>query len=180
MIFGLKGNRKTVDESVLVEDAVQWRIERDRVLTKLADSVVFLVKLLGELAAAAGAGGTFPSAVGVHPRVPLSDDEELTLEQAFVDGTAPWMPQKWAGKQAVRTFLTRATIDLSGLERQRVIPLGDLRIVAGHCRSRFRKRKQSRAKWVLELTDGKYDVRLSGEWLTLAWIGHLAKWPEPQ
>jgi hypothetical protein len=59
-------------------------------------------------------------------------------------------------------------------ERLRLEPLG---IVAAAPRSR--PSREASAPWTLTLTDGSAQVTLEGAWLALAWLGHLAGWPEP-
>jgi hypothetical protein len=39
--------------------------------------------------------------------------------------------------------------------------------------------RHAAATWTLTLTDGSRTGTLTGAWLALAWIGHLAGWPEP-
>jgi len=39
--------------------------------------------------------------------------------------------------------------------------------------------KHADAPWTLTVTDGARTGSLSGAWLALAWIGHLAGWSEP-
>ena len=51
-----------------------------------------------------------------------------------------------------------------------------LRAVPG---SGSRRPRQSTSSWRLEVTDGSVTGSLTGAWLALAWIGHLAGWPEP-
>ena len=40
-------------------------------------------------------------------------------------------------------------------------------------------RRHPEAEWLLTVSDGAVQGTLSGAWLALAWIGHLAGWPEP-
>jgi hypothetical protein len=40
-------------------------------------------------------------------------------------------------------------------------------------------RRDAEAPWTLTVTDGTATGTLTGAWLALAWIGHLAGWPEP-
>ena len=40
-------------------------------------------------------------------------------------------------------------------------------------------RRHPEAEWLLTVTDGTVEGTLSGAWLALAWIGHVAGWPEP-
>jgi len=51
-----------------------------------------------------------------------------------------------------------------------------LRAVPG---SGSRRPRQATSPWRLEVTDGSVTGSLTGAWLALAWIGHLAGWPEP-
>ena len=58
------------------------------------------------------------------------------------------------------------------------MPLDQLRIARAHCRSGRRPTRHAHAPWTLTLT-GEGTVDVHGPWLALAWIGHLAGWPEP-
>ena len=44
---------------------------------------------------------------------------------------------------------------------------------------RNRPERHAEAPWTLTVNDGAQTASLSGAWLALAWIGHLAGWPEP-
>jgi len=44
---------------------------------------------------------------------------------------------------------------------------------------RSRPDRHAEAAWTLCVTDGARTGSLAGAWLALAWIGHLAGWPEP-
>jgi hypothetical protein len=59
------------------------------------------------------------------------------------------------------------------------LPVGSWRVVEAAPRSRA-GRRDAEAVWTLTVTDGGRTGSLTGAWLALAWIGHLAGWPEPR
>ena len=61
----------------------------------------------------------------------------------------------------------------------RRLPVDTWRVVRAVPGSGSRRPKQSAAPWRLDLTDGSVTGSLTGAWLALAWIGHVAGWPEP-
>ena len=61
----------------------------------------------------------------------------------------------------------------------RQLPVGTWRVVRAVPGGGSRRPRQAAALWQLELSDGTVTGSLSGAWLALAWIGHLAGWPEP-
>jgi hypothetical protein len=58
------------------------------------------------------------------------------------------------------------------------LPVGSWRVVEAVPRNRAGHRHAD-APWTLAVTDGTHTGSLTGAWLALAWIGHLAGWPEP-
>ena len=61
----------------------------------------------------------------------------------------------------------------------RRLPVDTWQVVRAVPGSGSRRPRQSTSPWRLELTDGSVTGSLTGSWLALAWIGHLAGWPEP-
>lgn len=59
------------------------------------------------------------------------------------------------------------------------LPVEQLRVVGAVPGSGSRRPRHATAPWALTLTDGRDTLTMSGAWLALAWIGHLAGWPEP-
>jgi hypothetical protein len=59
------------------------------------------------------------------------------------------------------------------------LPVDTWRVVRAVPGTGSRRPRQSTSPWRLELTDGSVTGSLTGAWLALAWIGHLAGWPEP-
>ncbi|MQA33624.1 hypothetical protein [Modestobacter roseus] len=60
----------------------------------------------------------------------------------------------------------------------RPVPVGELRVVTA-VPDGSEPARWAEAGWTLTLTDGATNGQLSGAWLALAWIGHLAGWPDP-
>ncbi|QXG77635.1 hypothetical protein KUM42_09135 [Modestobacter sp. L9-4] len=61
----------------------------------------------------------------------------------------------------------------------RQLPVGTWQVVRAVPGGGSRRPRQSTSPWRLELTDGSGTGSLTGAWLALAWVGHLAGWPEP-
>jgi hypothetical protein len=83
-----------------------------------------------------------------------------------------------ATARAVRVQATPRTVwtTPAGRSASRV-PVETFRIVEAVPRNRAER--DAEAPWTLTVTDGVQTGSLSGAWLALAWIGHLARWPEP-
>ncbi|MGY5883856.1 hypothetical protein [Modestobacter lacusdianchii] len=61
----------------------------------------------------------------------------------------------------------------------RRLPVEGWRVVAAVPDTGSARSRHPEAEWQLTLTDGTTTGSLSGAWLALAWIGHLAGWPDP-
>ena len=61
----------------------------------------------------------------------------------------------------------------------RRLPIESWHVTAAVPGTGSRRPRHARAPWRLTVTDGVASGSLSGAWLALAWIGHLAGWPEP-
>jgi hypothetical protein len=97
-----------------------------------------------------------------------------------VRGEAPWLPGG-PGTRHLLKATQRAVLveDARGRRPPATVPLGDLRIDAARCRTVSRRTRYAQSPWTLTLT-GAGTVDVDGAWLALAWIGHLAGWPEPR
>lgn len=159
----------------MVEDVVGWQVQQPTQLVRLGRMTVTLV----EMALAAGTYSSVDS-LGGRPRLPDDPTEDLPLDAVFIEGQAPWMPPPWTGKQLVGMTLEQATINPAGLDStRRALPLRGLQITAARSRSRSRRPKHASAPWVIDVSDGHHTLVITGPWLSLAWLGHLANWPEP-
>jgi hypothetical protein len=75
---------------------------------------------------------------------------------------------------------TRDAVWVAGPGRPaRRLPVEGWQVVRAVPGNGSRRPRQSTSPWRLELTDGSATGSLTGAWLALAWIGHLAHWPEP-
>ena len=75
---------------------------------------------------------------------------------------------------------TREAVWVAGPGRPaRRLPVDSWQVVRAVPGSGSRRPRQSTSPWRLEVTDGPVAGSLTGAWLALAWIGHLAGWPEP-
>jgi len=61
----------------------------------------------------------------------------------------------------------------------RLLPVQDWRVVAAAPGTGSGRPREPEARWTLTVTDGTTTGTLTGAWLALAWIGHVAGWPEP-
>jgi hypothetical protein len=90
------------------------------------------------------------------------------------------MPPEWAGPQEIVVTGVAATIAPPGLHSApQILPLQELQLIAAHCPDRLWFPKCATAEWELALSHSDAVVWVSGPWLTLAWLGLLAGWPEP-
>ena len=114
-------------------------------------------------------------------RLPLDSTEELRLEPALVQGRATFMPPDWAGEQVMTLYADRATITVAfGFSSVDVpVPLRDFRIEQSRAPHRRWFPKCATAKWELLLVKDGQRLTVRGTWLTLAWLGYLGEWDEP-
>jgi len=78
--------------------------------------------------------------------------------------------------QATRTGVWRTPS--GGPPRQ--LPVDAWQLVAAVPGTGSRRPRHPDAPWALTVIDGQVRGTLTGAWLALAWIGHLAGWPEPR
>lgn len=90
------------------------------------------------------------------------------------------MPASWAGPQLMLCNLDRIAINPTGLTgREVVVPLSSLPLESARPMHGRVGARHASAPWQLTLRGHGTDLNLTGHWLTLAWIGHLATWPDP-
>lgn len=163
-----------------VAEVVEWSVDPTPVRVRVAGVGQLVGSVFVELMSGAGAGPVSRPPSLARPRLPGAADERLDLELAFLEGTAPWMPPLWAGRQAIECFTTRAAINPTGFDgRDITVPLTGLRVIGCRAKSGFVRGRHATAQWVLDLTGEGQQLTVTGPWLTLAWLGHLGGWPEP-
>jgi hypothetical protein len=173
------GTRRRRPEPERIADVVTWHVDPTPkwVLAWGAAKLTFS----GVFGLISGGSHTvvWPAELGT-PRLGIDDEDALALEAAFLEGSAPWMPAAWAGPQLVECHRDRVTINPTGLAgREVVVPLSSLHLESAHPRREGRRARHATAPWEMRLTGQDTALKLTGPWLTLAWIGHLANWPEP-
>lgn len=162
-------------------DAVgSWSVDSTPAWVRAAGAGQFLFRAVLEMGSGAGAGPVERPDALHRRRLPATQTEPINLTPAFVEGEADWLPPAWAGKQLVTCGWNAVTINPKGFEGSEVqVPLSRLAVTDAEPNTRWSRRRYATANWVLTLTEGANTVALTGPWLTLAWIGHLANWPEP-
>jgi len=164
-----------------VDEVVSWSVDPTPVWVRAAGVGQFLVQAVLEVGSGAGATPVERPDALRRCRLPATRTESINLAPVFVEGEADWLPPAWAGKQLVTCGWDAVTINPKGIGGSEVqIPLSRLSIADAEPKTRWSRRRYATANWVLTLTEGANSVVLTGSWLTLAWIGHLANWPEPQ
>lgn len=173
------GTRRSEPKPERIADVVEWHVDPTPkwVLAWGATKLTFS-SLFGLISG--GSHTVVWPAELLTPRLCMDDEDALALEPSFLEGSAPWMPQAWAGSQLLQCHMDRVTINPTGLEgREVVVPLSSLHLESAHPRHGSRHARHATAQWEMRLTGQKAALTLTGPWLTLAWLGHLAKWPEP-
>ena len=157
-----------------VRDVVAWTVEDTPPEVSAARGVAGVVSVVWTLATAGS------DAPGVQaPSWALTDDADafVDLGRLRLSGTAPWLP---AGRHLVRATQRDAWLAPDRGERPSVrVPLDQLRVAGALHRGRSRRPGHAGAPWELALSGPDSALTLDGPWLSLAWLGHLAGWPEP-
>lgn len=163
-----------------IDEVVSWGVDSSPVWVRAAGVGQFLVQAVLEFGSGSGAGTVERPDALRRRRLPAEQTGPIDLAPAFVEGVADWLPPAWAGKQLVTCGWNAVTINPTGFEGSEVqIPVSRLAVTDAGPTTRWSRRRYATANWVLTLTDGANSVALTGPWLTLAWIGRLANWPEP-
>ena len=132
-------------------------------------------RLLGGLLRLASAVMTFGADAGTGTRRPTWDlpaDPDGYLDLGPVVLRLP----ETARAEQVRATRREVWTVHPGAPPSR-LPVQAWRVVAAVPQDR--PAKHAEAPWTLTVTDGTQTGTLTGAWLALAWLGHLAGWPEP-
>lgn len=165
-----------------IRDVVEWHVTRTppeiSLAARLANLVGFAVAVA--LQDSSGGLGGFDSRDVPDPRLPVRTDQLIELAPPTITGTAPWL-QTWRwGDQRVVADRGHAWLESGPGARTRPLPLDELVVRSARCRSWYRRRpRRADAVWELDLVGPDTGVRITGPWLSLAWLGHLGGWPEP-
>ncbi len=164
----------------LIRDLIGWRPPGSSA-DKVADGV-FLTLLnavgAGIDAAIGTSGGLFAGNPTLIARRHLPSDpaEEIKGFLCMVmTGTAPWMPSVHADRPLVRMSGSAAWVVPPGIPRPVALDLAALRLVRLNT-----DRVVSMSDECTAAIGGKgIDVEIRGPWIAIAWLGHLAGWPDP-
>ncbi|MEJ5944528.1 hypothetical protein WDZ17_04370 [Pseudokineococcus basanitobsidens] len=161
----------------LVTDVVLWSVQHPPV--ELVVGRWAVVALEGALDMVTAGGGA-PELPRRPPRVPVDPLEPLDLAGPLtIRGAAPWLPRPALGPQHISANSHSACLDRTGHGASPPLPLPDLTVAAATCHDRYRRRRRASAVWSLEVTGPQARATITGPWLALAWLAHLAGWPEP-
>jgi hypothetical protein len=157
--------------------AVDWTVEdtpRARILTQRLGAALHAVSTVVTLGADATSGARPPAWT-----VPADPDQFLDLGVVRLRGRAGWLPPTPSAHLVAATRRAVWVTPGRGERPTHRVPVESLRIAAARPAGRTGPSRYARASWTLTLTDGADRLELDGAWLALAWIGHLAGWPEP-
>ncbi|MGW8566120.1 hypothetical protein [Isoptericola sp. NPDC055881] len=169
-----------------VQDTISWRRPRRRRLGARAGAgaAVGLVSAAVDLAVsvAGGTGGVSDlSRLGTDaPRVPRDPAQPVAdLPCIVVGGTAPWAPASWAGRPHLWATAGRFRVELPAPRGEVVLDPAALSL-----RSLVVAPGQHGATTLDTRCDATVvgpdlEIVVQGTWLAIAWLGHLAGWPDP-
>ena len=160
-----------------LRDQVGWTVEDtppEVVLGRRLTGLLHVVSAVVTLGADAGGGRRQPSW-----EVPADPDAFVDIGAVELRGRSRLLP----GPGETRLVgATRRDVWLLPARSERPahrLPVEQLDVVDAVPGTGSRRPRHADAPWALTLTDGRDTLTMSGAWLALAWIGHLASWPEP-
>jgi hypothetical protein len=159
-----------------LRDLVDWTVEDAPAgarIARVANTLLRIASTVATLGADANSGAHAPTWT-----LPADPEAFVDIGIVRLSGRNPWLP---GGSVLIRATRTDAWTTTGRADRpSRRVPLEELRIIGATPATGSGHPRHARAPWQLALADGS-DQRLTldGAWLALAWIGHLADWPEP-
>ena len=177
------------DAGVRVADVVAWRVQRTPLPLRAARwaaaaggaVVAVALGLAGLLGGdASGLRELWPERPDRPVMLPGDGRSVVGLPEVTAVGDVPWLPRPLLGPQPLVLAVDGAWRVVGHGPRRVRVPVEDLVVVAATCRSRSTRRRHPTAPWRLRVRDADGVVELRGTWLSLAWLGHLGGWPEPE
>jgi hypothetical protein len=157
-----------------IRELVSWTVEESPPRARIGR---LLRTVVSTVDAVASFGATAGASAGPTWRLPADPDAYVDIGLVHGQGDAPWLLGGRAGRQRLQATQRAVLVtDTAGRRAPEPVPVHQLRIA--QARPRGRRTRHAAAPWTLTLT-GAGDVDMHGAWLALAWIGHLAGWPEP-
>ena len=165
----------TIEE---LRDRVEWTVQDtppEVVVGRRLAGLVHVLSAVATFGADASGGRRTPDW-----SLPADPDAFVGLGVVELDGRSELLPAPSARAQLVSATQRDVWLTPARSERpQHRVPVERFRIVDAVPGSGSRRPRHADAPWRLTITDGRDTLALSGAWLALAWIGHLAGWPEP-
>lgn len=149
---------------------VSWTVDDTsaaRRAGRFLGGVVHLVSAVATLGADAGTGARRPGWT-----LPADPDDYLDLGPLTLR-----LPES-GPSESVRASQTGVWVTPEGRPPRR-LPVEAWRVVAAVPGTGSRSPRHPEAEWTLTVSDGTAHGSLTGAWLGLAWVGHLAGWSEP-
>jgi hypothetical protein len=168
-----------VNDRPRLGDLIEWRppVPSSGVRRIGFDAIRGLVVVVAGVLAF-GSNGSLD--LGRVSRRRLPDDpgaEILDLSCRVTDGTAPWMPGPYADRPVLRMSSTTAWIQPPGLRPRVELDLSRHRLTG--MRHLF-SAPGPEGVVSAEIVGPETQVTVRGPWIAIAWLGHLAGWPDPQ
>jgi hypothetical protein len=165
-------------KTATVTEVVSWAVMRRSGWRGVASWCVEVIAALGQ----ARYGGWSKARNDV--RIPGDTKTPLDLDPPLIRGRATWLPRyppASGGWFSLTLYRDRATIDVPQRFEtvEHDVPLRDLEVVGSRLLKGRLFPKCASARWELVLARGDDRLTVEAAWLTLAWMGQLAGWPEP-
>lgn len=159
-----------------IRDSVSWTVEES---PPGARTGRLLRTVFGTIDAVASFGASAGASTGPTWTLPADPDAYVDIGLVQVQGDAPWLLEGRVRRHRLQATQRAVLVaDTAGRRAPELVPVDALRIVRARPRSGRHQTRHAEAPWTLTLT-GAGDVDVHGAWLALAWIGHVAGWPEP-
>ncbi|GAA1727399.1 hypothetical protein GCM10009809_23900 [Isoptericola hypogeus] len=115
-----------------------------------------------------------------RPRVPADPSALLPdLQCLVVAGTAPWMPATWADRPVLRVTRVRTWLAMPGVRADVDLDLATLVLVSLAVAPGERSRLSLDTRCDATVSGPGAEFVVQGSWLAIAWLGHVAGWPDP-
>ncbi|GAA1754814.1 hypothetical protein GCM10009710_37370 [Aeromicrobium alkaliterrae] len=167
-----------------MDEVVAWNVQRMPRIRVLGLRLWHLLKWVAviavniPLAIGGDSAGDIPRRRPIRPRLPHDVREPLDVEPPLVGGDVTWLGNRWTNKHPITLYADKA--EIAPLTKVIDVPLEHLRLLRAVPSGRTGR--DPRAPWSLDVADAREpraSITITGEWISLAWLGHLAGWPEP-
>lgn len=159
-----------------IGEIVSWTVEESPPRARIGR---LLRTVVSSIDAVASFGATAGASTGPTWSLPADPDAYVDIGLVRVQGDAPWLFEGRARRQRLQATQRAVLVtDPAGRRAPALVPVNELRIAQARPQYGRRQTRHAEAPWTLTLT-GAGNIEMHGAWLALAWIGHVAGWPEP-